>query len=301
MADDTATIDAPAPPAESTPAPPETTSTPEPVVSGPWIKDDGTFVSDWTQHLPEDVRGEATGMKLGERVKSVADLARFTVNSQRLIGKKGIIPPSEKSTPEEVSEYRRAMGVPETIEGYNVKPEKLPETLEWKDEEVKPFLEIAHRNNIPPKAMKELVAAHVAQQTQFAERMNYSQNQLLQKKFDDGIKDLQHTWGKNFDTNTKKVQEALMAVGCPLDDSGLISPNVVKAILNLRDMVSDDRFVSGSAATPAGGSGDPEQRALAIINDKDNPDYAKYHSRDPQTTAKVEALFKEGARLKQRR
>ena len=272
------------------------------VVSGPWINEDGSFVSDWTSRLPEDVREEATQMKLGDRVRSVSDLARVTVNAQRLAGKKGVIPPSEKSTPEEISEYRKVMGVPETIDGYKVKPEKVPEGMEWKDEDAKPFLEIAHKYHAPPALMKELVAAHVARQAQLAEQMTYTQTQLLQKKYDEGIADLNHAWGKKFSDNRDRVVQACLAKGCPPNTSGLLDPNVVKLVLNLRDDISDEKFVSASGGGgTAYGTIDPGQLALSIVNDKSNPDYEKYHNLDPQTTTRVEALFREASRLKERR
>lgn len=280
---------------------PPTSSTPpaEPVVAGPWIKEDGSFVQDWTQHLPDDVKQEATQMKLGERVKSVADLARFTVNSQRLIGKKGVIPPTEKSTPEEISEYRKALGVPESIEGYQVKPEKLPEGIEWSDADAKPFLEIAHKYHAPPGLMKELVAAHVNRQAQLAERMNYAQGQILQQKYDQGIAELNHAWGKKFEVNRRRVEEACIAKGCPTDDPGLLSPNIVKLILNLRDDISDSRFVAASGGGGGGaGTGDPEAIANDIIFNKENPLYSRYHAQDPQITSQVEGLFKEASRLR---
>lgn len=237
-------------------------------------------------------------MKLGDRVRSVTDLARFTVNNQRLIGKKGIIPPDEKSTPEQVSEYRKQMGVPETIEGYQVKPETLPEGIEWNDVDTKPFLEIAHKYHAPAGLMKELVAAHISRQAQLAERMNFAQTEMLQKKYDDGTANLQAAWGRKYETNVKEVQRALTAVGCPTDTPGLIDPLVVRAFLDLKNMVSDERFVAAAGSSPAFAAVDPEHLALAIVHDKDNPDHAKYHNRDPQTTAKVENLFREAARLK---
>ena len=271
------------------------------IVAGPWINNDGSFTPDWTTRLPEDVRGEATQMKLGDRFGNVTDLARGMVNAQRLIGKKGVILPSEKSTPEEISEYRKAAGVPETIEGYQVRPEKIPDGFEWNDADTKPFLEIAHKHNASPALMKELVAAHVARQATLAEQMTGAQTALLQKKYDEGIQNLNQAWGKKFETNRLQVQRALAAVGCPSDDPGLLSPNVVKAILNLSNMVSDERFVSAAGGSSQFAAVDPGQLALSIVNDKTNAEYDKYHARDPQTTAKVEALFREASRLKERR
>jgi len=51
-------------------------------------------------------------------IKSIDDLFHQHANAQVVIGKKGVIIPTEKSTPEEVQNFRKTLGIPETPEGY---------------------------------------------------------------------------------------------------------------------------------------------------------------------------------------
>lgn len=59
--------------------------------------------------------------------------------------------------------------MPESLDGYNIAPEQLPAGLSWNAETAKPYLEAAHRHNIPPAAMKALVAVQVQQEQARAE------------------------------------------------------------------------------------------------------------------------------------
>ena len=269
-------------------------------LEGPWIKEDGSFVADWHKHLPPDVRFEAEQQQFS-RYGSVTDLARGYINSQRLIGRKGVTIPNEKSLPQEVSEYRKALGIPETTEGYEIKPDVIPEGTAWNEEDARQFKEIAHRNHIPPKAMKELVAAHVARQAEQNKRMQAAETNLLQQSFDNGMADLKASWGRDFTGNMLEVKQAAIVTGTPLDTFGFLDPAMAKMVLRLKRMVADDKFIAaGSANSSALNSVDPGKLAHAITSDKTHPEYAKYHEGDKDTQAKVEALFREAERIKER-
>ena len=140
------------PEAQAQPTAAETTTQ----LSTPWVNPDGTFADGWTNNLPED---SAAYKDTLSKYKSVPDMAKALANANALIGKKlGV--PNEKSSPEEVAAFRRAMGVPESLDEYKLAPETLPEGMTWNDDMAKPYAEIAHKHGIPPSAMKELVAQH---------------------------------------------------------------------------------------------------------------------------------------------
>src|ERR1043166_4213884 len=52
----------------------------------------------WRDSLPDDIKGNATLAN----VQSVQDLAKGYIHAQGLIGKKGIIPPGDKASDEEM-------------------------------------------------------------------------------------------------------------------------------------------------------------------------------------------------------
>jgi len=279
---------------------PDTASTPPPAsgqppaapspVTGGWINQDGTFTPDWTGRLPEDMRGESESLK---KYGNVTDLARGMINAQRLIGKKGVILPTEKSTPEEIAEYRKAVGVPDTADGYGVKPETLPDGVEWSDDLAKPFLAIAHKHNVSKAALKELVTAHAQMEgmrTQTAVQMAQAE---AQQKFETGIKELQQSWGREFDTNRQKVAQLAAYAGIPVDSPGFSDPNMAKLIYRLSKDFSEDRLVAIGKQTTTGSAA---QAAKDIMTNPDNPDYKKYHGGDKDTQARVRAYLEQAER-----
>ena len=283
------------PPSTPAEAPP-----PSSAVAGPWIKQDGSFVSDWTH--ADDIKQIASNpeeLKTLAKYGTVKDLARGLVHANRLIGQKGVLLPSEHSTPEEVAEYRKATGVPEKIEEYQVKPEQLPEGIQWDDNYAKPFVEIAHKNNIPPRVMKQMVEAHIQMEQQRGQATIAVAQQQAEQKYRQDLGSLQQAWGKDFEFNRRKVVAAAEAEGCPIDDPGFMSPNMCKLIFNLARSRREDSSVSPTAV----GSGmTPGERARDIQNNPDNPDYSAYRGigrePDPAVQNKVRALLVEEERRK---
>lgn len=117
--------------AEETTTTTEETTTPEPLSWREEIKD-------------ENIRKHA------ERFDSIESLAKGVYDSRQKLSK-AVIPVNEKSTPEEIQAYRKAMGVPESAEGYDVFPEDADpsEVQQWKEF----FLE----KNVPKGLAKELL------------------------------------------------------------------------------------------------------------------------------------------------
>lgn len=89
-----------------TPVEPATPAAPSPVT--PDAKGDKQF------SIPEAYAKEPWA----QSIKSPEDLWSQFANAQTVIGKKGVIIPSDKATPEEVKNFHKALGVPETPEGY---------------------------------------------------------------------------------------------------------------------------------------------------------------------------------------
>lgn len=74
---------------------------------------------DWRASLPDDIK---TAPSLAS-IKDIPALAKSYVNAQQLIGAKRIALPGDKATPDEVKEFHRAIGVPESVEGYKIELE----------------------------------------------------------------------------------------------------------------------------------------------------------------------------------
>ena len=213
-----------------------------------WINPDGSFKEGWIEKLvPEKYWDREPTLS---RHKSIGSLAQSLLEKESFIGKlsqnKGNLIEVPRDLPEGATEdqiqahneamakYRQSLGVPETPDGYDVKPPKeaLPEGLEWKDEMVKPFLEIAHRNNIPPKAMREMTQAFIQNQVAERQAMVDAQN----KAAAENDARLQDEWRGNFKENMEYVDRALSMLGYDPNDPNAIT----KALSRVGRQFSED-------------------------------------------------------------
>ena len=258
-------------------------STPPAAGDSPWIAPDGSFSEKWTDKLPDDLKDAAP--TLG-KYKTVTDLAKALHNANGLIGKKTLVP-NEKSTPEEISAYRKALGIPETLAEYNIKPDEIPDGLGWNDENAKRFAELGHKHNIPPAAMKAIVAEYAAQRL--------TEMQVMAQEIDTrktaGVEDLKKTWGENFDKNLAVAQQAAKIAGVNPESFGFGDPEVVKGFVRLAAQLSDDKLVKGSGGDITQGG---PARAKDIQTNPQNPLHAKYRDGDTDTVQMVRNYLQQG-------
>lgn len=285
------------PPASQT-TPPETPPSGEapPVVTDGWINRDGSFIPDWTQRLPDDIRdGEETAVL--KKYGNVTDLARGYVNAQRLLGKKGVVVPDDKSTPEQIAEFRKALDVPEKPEEYQIKPENIPEGLQWNDDLAKGFLEIAHKHNAPKRLMKELAQKFQDMESARVQAGWEMAQAEKRQRYEEGVRTLQNAWGGEMPKQIELVQRAAAKYGAPVDTFGWGDPAIVKLIANMARSMSEDTFVSPNGSGPTRG---PRETALDIIQNPENPEYKAYRSGHKPTQAKVQDLIEEAERIELR-
>jgi hypothetical protein len=271
-------------PGQPSPAaePPADTAQPSTPSTG-WVNPDGTFGDKWLDALPDDVADYKTSVK---NFKSVPDLVKALGNANALIGKKlGV--PGEKSSPEEVAAFRRAMGVPESLEEYKFAPDALPEGLTWSDEFAKPFAEVAHKHSIPPNAMKDLA-------NQFAnyERHKFDAIQATyEKQRTEAVQTLQKEWGGDFGKNIGLAKQAAKMAGVDSNSHGFSDPEVVRGFVRMAHMMSEDKlgrsmggteFLTGAA------------RAKDIMSNPDNAWHKRYMEGDREAATLVTSLLKQG-------
>lgn len=250
-----------------------------------YVGDDGRFVSGWTERLPSEL---AEARPTLSKYKTFPEMAKALHHANQLLGRRGVSVPTEQSTPEEVAAYRRTVGAPESIEGYQLRPEQLPEGMGWQDDLAKPFAQWAHKHHLPQGAMRELVDLHLQQRQ--GEFSQYAQ--MAEQRREEGIRTLRDTWGKDFQKNLTLASRAAQLAGVNSLSDGFGDPEVVKGFVKLASMLSDDRFIGGSGAL---GMKPPAEEAKEIQTNPDHPLYRKYQEGDPDAVQHVRGLFRKAA------
>ena len=259
-----------------------------PAAPASYVNPDGSFVQDWTQKLPEDFADSRTSLA---RYKNVQDLARAYRHAEKMVSQKGIHPITPESSPEQVAEYRRALGVPDKPEAYAeaVKPNvEVPEGVVWDDGIAGEYFKLAHQENIKPESMQKLIQLNLKQR----EFELKAYNQQTQHKRDEGLHVLRRTWGANFDQNLKLAQNVARFHNVDPDNEGF-NTEIVRMIVAMAKEQTEDKYVSGTSMPH--GTGDFASQARDIQTNKDNQYYKRYWDGDPDIQTMVRNLHRKAA------
>jgi hypothetical protein len=212
-------------------------------------------------------------------------LAKSYQGLEQLLGKKAnaIVPPTEKSSPEEVAAYRKAIGVPESPEDYKLKPEQLPEGVTWDESVAKRAAELAHKHNVPAAAMQEFMKFDMER----AALMNQAAAGMIEQQLEAGRTELQRVWGDKMPEKIELARRAAVTAGVDPTSQGFVDPQVVKAIVNLAEKLSDDKLVAGDQT----GVSSTRARARDIMTNQANPLYTRYQEGDSEVVDQVRRML----------
>lgn len=209
MADETAVVDAPVSPT---------------VVTTPSV--------DWQAHVPQEY---AATFKPYEG-KSLADVFKGYGEAAKLIGSRpqGIKVPGADAKPEEVSAFRKALGVPDKPEEYQfTRPEVAASQGMWDDGAEKAFLADAHKAGLTQPQVQAIVGWYGNYLASIANGNQREAQAVMQE--------LRREWGPNYDAKLGRANRAIQQYG----GDGLIDlfagngmarhPLVVKAFAAIAD------------------------------------------------------------------
>ena len=181
--------DPPAPPADPPAGPPA--APPAPTES--FISEDLTLKEGWQNALlPEDLRSQP----IYNQVKDIKGALSIIGNQAKLVGKKGVILPTELSKPEEWDALYETLGRPKTVEDYAL---PIPEELKdyYDDDLVKNAKSLFHKIGLNQKQANALwefeknrnaFIDKTLEQTEIQEKLEAETN-------------LRNKWGNAYDEN----------------------------------------------------------------------------------------------------
>jgi hypothetical protein len=265
-----------------------------------WAKEDGSFSEGWVDKLPENLRGHAA-LKV---MPSVIDLAKSYVETKSMVGKK-LEAPGEGATPEQLASWRKVVGAPETPEGYlgeskSLRPDAIPETL-WDGNSEKAFLALAHKHNLPPGAVKEILGFYGESLTKGVQMSAEAEAAHLTAE----TGKLREAWGTEFDSQLGLASRVAKTAGLdPATNPIFADAEVVKAFAKLGKMFSETSLVAGDTSSSA--SGGVTQRITEIQDPKSTAIVAREYrgefgpERQVQAAEALRSLLKAQAEVKGR-
>lgn len=214
-------------------------------------------------------------------------MAKSHAGLEKLLGRKAqaVVIPNEKSTPEEVAEFRKALGIPEKADDYlgSLKPQALPEGVQFDESMAKAAAELAHKHNIPPAAMKELAALQI----NHVQAMAQASEQMVMQQLDAGRQQLQSDFGDKFGEKLELAKRAAITAGIDPTSRGFADPAMVKLAVWAAEQIAEDKLVSSNASPMQVG----RDRAMDIILNPDNPMHRRYHEGDEDVVRQVRSYL----------
>lgn len=248
------------------------------------VKTDAPPEPMFKQYIPE----EAKGAPFWEKITDDASLVKAYINAQGLIGKKGVILPGEKDSPEIWGEFYKALGRPDSPDDYKVpKPAEFPAGFQYDESREKNFKEISHKLGLNPAQVKGLYEWGVGNEVEgFKIYMDTFTTVdglgLVPKQWvedhDKVVESFKKELGDKYDQMMKKAEIAVLQFGGKelqefMDKTGFgDNPALIRAFIKIADAtLTEDDFVSGKGSEVA--SLDEQIAALnsdpSLLDEKD--------------------------------
>ncbi len=236
------------------------------------INDDGTFTDEFYSKLPEDL-GQHSSVKT---IKSIEDLAKSYVNTKSLVGKK-FEDYLKSDDPELVAKRNEVMGVPSSVEDYDLKMPEVPEGSPFNEDVLNNFKEKAAELGITKDQAQALLEWDAGRAVNAQENIQ----QTIEQQTEVAETELKKEWGNKFEYNLAQVERAADYLGVTDDlvEMGLNrNPQLVKSFFEkIVPAISDDKLIeskqSENFATISDNLQDVETKMYSWEGSTRDPEY----------------------------
>jgi hypothetical protein len=175
--------------------------------------------------------------------------------------------------------------VPESPEGYQLKPEKLPDGIEWSADADKRFRSVFHEKGVSAEAAAAISETFIELEAENQRLLD----EAYKTQLAEGKASLQKEWGKDYDQKIADIKSTVQKLGFDPSDAALFTnPQVLKFMGKVVGALSPDSIpkAKGGVAPGTELSGTAEE-ANRIMTDKTHPEYELYHQGDRAIIDKV--------------
>lgn len=192
-----------------------------------------------------------------QKYKSADGLLKGAANLVNFAGKKveGVIVPNEGSTPEEVAEYQKAIGVPESATAYDLKPENMPEGMEWDEGLSESWQSAFHEAGISQDQAQALSQAYSDITGNQLEQANQTLSTTAEAEMAEQQATMKKAWGNEYNSNMQAAVDMAEVVGFDLEKQGdmaaLRNPKVLDLLLTKSKSMQEGTMPRGGDPTSA--------------------------------------------------
>lgn len=242
----------------------------------------------WYSTLDENLAKEPSVAKFKD--KGVGDIVKSYVEAQKLIGKKGIIPPNEKDEAD-VNRFYKELGRPDSPDQYKgdvTIPDDMKQYING--DNVKAFQQMAHKYGLNQKQyeslLKEWTGKQVADIKGLQTRMEAERVQL-----ENGLRT---DWGAAYDAKVKLAKDAMAQIGgmdAEVVEKLSKNPEQVRVWANVGEKISNDSLARGKGHMPMTPA-QAQEEINNILRDEDKVLYNQGHREHAARLDRLQQLYR---------
>jgi len=246
-------------------------------------------VSSWFDELPEDYKNNPSVTKF----KQGNDLVKSYLEQQKLIGKKGIIPPGEDATEDEVNSFYNQLGRPEAADGYSLPEVDKPEGFDLDETMVEDFKDQAYKLGLTPQQVEGLYKWNMQREFNVFDQSGQSRDKAAK----DAETELRREYGQAFEGNLKIAKDVIKRYGNEDSvkelDAGLgNNPHLIKMMVNIGKGMSDGTLNVGKAQSFTLSPKEAQKEINKILGNDNHPYYSDLNPEHKDAVNRVNDLYK---------
>ena len=247
------------------------------------VTPDGGLADNWRDLLPENIRHE----KCLDSIKRFDALAQSYVAGQKAIGANKVAIPGPNATPDELEAFHKALGRPDTVDGYKLDDvfKDVPPELGVNSERLKKFQEFAFSRGW---SNAEAVAACEFQKQLVMDELAAARHAVDEEGVQ-SEKSLRAEYGEKYAEIIAQCQKAVdtFGVGEVLKNANLLNnAEIIRMFAKIGASMSESKIKSPEASIQS----DDRTRYNELIGDLNGPYYSKDHPLHNQAVEEVKQL-----------
>lgn len=244
----------------------------------------------WRDGLPADLRANPALSSFAD----VGALAKEHVNLQGLIGRKGIIPPTETDPPEAWQKFYKDLGRPDKPEEYGFKPpDGAPQDI-YDPNFAGKFAKWAYEAGIPKAQAQKLHDSYVKEAID-GHKQQMASLQATGKAMEEALR---AEWGAAYDGKVESGRRAFKAFTSPdmadRMEKVLGSTEMMKMFASIGEKMGEDNMIGANSGSRATMTPQEAQGEIAKINgqmrDPKSPLMDKFHPEHGALMGRLEQL-----------
>ena len=228
----------------------------------------------WKSNLPTDFVNSPTMQKFSDDKDGLSKAVQSHLSLEKLLGHDKVpIPKDDKDTIAQ-QVFNKAIGVPETAEGYQLADPAIPESMKSMTFDKKTFAETIHKYGLTPKQASGLWQAYT-EMSMGAYNKYVSENNAQLAQLVNGLK---QEWGDAYDSNVELGQMVINKFSANEEDANFITASLLKDPRGIKFMakigtqfsenkIGDFKYHQGFSFTPE----QAKQEIDKILNDPQHP------------------------------